>query len=481
MNLSSLLKKKNYLLWCKLMSQISIIKKSELPNDKRIDAEYFKPEYIEMDKILSKRNTVSLITLSGVSDGNHLMIAEQYVQKGIRYLRAKDLSKYFVEDNEPVFIPEKFYDKLKRSHIKENDVLLSIVGTIGNVGIIKNPTKALTGNCKLAILRVNSIPPEFIYLFLISKFGQYQINRMIRGAVQQGLILPDLRTIKIITNTGIEDLIKKSVNNAHAKRANADLLYKEAEQKLLLKLGLDKLSLKHELTYISSLNKVESHQRFDAEYYQPIHEKLEEYLKNKCNAKPISELDFIDVTTGQYSEIYVECGKPYVRGTDLKNGTVNLANLVNIAESDQILDKIAKEGDVVVTRVGTIGLSSVIPKECDGGTISDNLIRLRFNSKQLNPFYLTLYLGSIAGQSLLIRNSRGSVQQRLNQETLKEVVIPLLAPEFQKDMASLIIKSHNEMKESLEIIENTKKALETYTITGNKSDAINILKHNKTD
>ena len=39
------------------MSQISIIKKSEIEEAKRFDAEYFKPEYLEIEKKLDNRKT----------------------------------------------------------------------------------------------------------------------------------------------------------------------------------------------------------------------------------------------------------------------------------------------------------------------------------------------------------------------------------------------------------------------------------------
>jgi type I restriction enzyme, S subunit len=84
------------------------------------------------------------------------------------------------------------------------------------------------------------------------------------------------------------------------------------------------------------------------------------------------------------------------------------------------IDHKAKEGDIVVTRVGTIGLSAVLPKGCKNGTISDNLIRLRISHERLNPYYLAFFLGCPIGVSLRIKNSRGTMQQRLNQETQKK-------------------------------------------------------------
>ncbi|ROL55687.1 hypothetical protein D9V84_11000 [Bacteroidetes/Chlorobi group bacterium Naka2016] len=167
---------------------------------------------------------------------------------------------------------------------------------------------------------------------------------------------------------------------------------------------------------------------------------------------------------------------PYIRGTDLKNGTIDIDNLVYIAPENQIASKKAKEGDVVVTRVGTIGLSARIPKECEGGTISDNLIRLRFDQQKLNSYYLALFLGCHLGVNLMIRNSRGSVQQRLNQETLKEVIVPVLPLPTQQKIASLVQQSHEARKKAKELLEVAKKAVEI-AIENDEASAINILTH----
>jgi restriction endonuclease S subunit len=59
----------------------------------------------------------------------------------------------------------------------ENDILLSIVGTIGKIAIVTTNDKA-TCSCKLAILRPkNSISSELLSIFLISKYGQNQIQK----------------------------------------------------------------------------------------------------------------------------------------------------------------------------------------------------------------------------------------------------------------------------------------------------------------
>jgi restriction endonuclease S subunit len=134
-------------------------------------------------------------------------------------------------------------------------------------------------------------------------------------------------------------------------------------------------------------------------------------------------------------------------------------NLVYINPERQNPSKKAKEGDVVVTRVGTVGIGARLPKEVEGGTISDNLIRLRFSEENLNSYYVSLYFNTV-GSQLMIRESRGSVQARLNQETLKEIVLPILPKSTQQKVADLIRQSHQARKKAKDLLDRAKREVE---------------------
>jgi len=251
--------------------------------------------------------------------------------------------------------------------------------------------------------------------------------------------------------------------NAKQEHDKSKCLYSQAEVLLLEELGLNNFKPEEELYYIVNLSDVKSAHRTDAEYFQPKFKKIEEKLVKDFNSKQIKHLDFIKVTTGQYSEEYTTKteGSPYIRGTDLAQGTVKQDNLLYINPERQIPSKKAREGDVVVTRVGTIGISARLPKEVEGGTISDNLIRLRFPEETLNSYYVSLFFNTI-GSQLMIRESRGSVQARLNQETLKEIVLPIVTKSTQQIVADLVRQSHKARKKSKELLEKAKREVEEF-------------------
>jgi len=301
------------------MAEISVVKLSELEGAKRIDAEYYRPEYLQSQKMLSKIPTENLSRLCMVTDGNHMSISRWFTNKGIRYLRGQDLTDFFISDSNPVYIPESIFEKLKRSHIFKEDVLVTIVGTIGLVGIVGDDFDKLTANCKIAILHPYNINPWFLAAFLYSKYGQDQINKRISGAVQTGIILKDLAKIRVpilheVTIKRIETILK----NAYDNHKQSKQLYAEAENLLLEELGLKDFKPKYELSYAANLSQTFSVHRIDAEYFQPLYHELIKYLKDNFEVKPLKTfiLDFQKgIEVG--SENYQEEGKPFIRVSNL--------------------------------------------------------------------------------------------------------------------------------------------------------------------
>jgi len=446
----------------------SVVSRSQLEDTLRLDAEYYQLAYLETESRIIE--TGSYVPWGHI--GGHFItgpfgsefIIENYVAEGShRYVRGQDVKEFFLVDTDNVYIPGNDYKRLSKYALAEGDILISVVGTLGNAAVVDKTVTPAIFSCKSTLFRSATVNPFYLIAYLNCRFGRILLQRKVRGAVQTGLNIDDLRSLPVfIAESPLQDQIGNLVMNAKEHYDRSKSVYSQAENLLLKELGLKNFKPKYELSYSANLSKTFAAHRVDAEYFQSIYDYIQKYLINEFGARSIGEVDFIEVTTGQYSEEYVEKsqGKPYIRGIDIKNGTINTDDLVYIASGDQTESKKARGGDVVVTRVGTIGLSARIPRECEGGTISDNLIRLRFNEKRLDSHYVALFLGSPIGASLMIRNSRGSVQQRLNQETLKEVVVPFLPSETQKKIASLVQKSHEARKKAKELLEEAKSKVE---------------------
>jgi len=266
--------------------QIRIANFSEAVANERIDAQFFCPEYADSCNIVAKGTYDNLSNIAYISDGNHLKIAEEFnTTDGVRYLRGQDLgTDMMLSDRNVVNIPEVLFKELKRSHIFKLDILVTIVGAnTGLVGLVYDPPAKLVANCKLGIIRADTskIFPGYLYAFLISKFGQHQILRSVRGGGQTGLILPDMRKIHITRlKSDFEKIITEIVLSGHQKFIESKREITDAQTLLLSELGLLNWQSKHRRTFVKNYSETQEAGRIDAEYFQPKYEEIIKAIKN---------------------------------------------------------------------------------------------------------------------------------------------------------------------------------------------------------
>lgn len=147
-----------------------------------------------------KNDTVStkLELISEVRSANRIF-AKEYRNKGIPFLRGKEIS-LLSQGNSPtdtLFISIEKYKKLKNIP-KAKDILVTSVGTIGNIYQVENfrlPFYYKDGN-------IIQITPHkgfenYIYLWLNSKFGDKEIVSATIGSTQKALTISAIKKFKL--------------------------------------------------------------------------------------------------------------------------------------------------------------------------------------------------------------------------------------------------------------------------------------------
>ncbi len=339
---------------------------SELERTHRLDSEFFKKEYLENVRILKQKILKPITDFVKVFDGNHMKISENFADSGIPYYRGQDIHHFFIEQSSPIFINEDTYNLtyMKRSHLKKGDVLLSIVGTIGAVSLVSTNQSA-TCNCKLAILRPKKITPEYFSTYLNSKFGQSQIKRFTRGAVQMGLILEDTDQVSIPEfSLNLEERISEVISFAKKQLIQSEKCYQQAEDLLLSELGLKDWQPTDENIAIKSFSaSFGTSDRLDAEYYQPKYDDLESKIKSYSRGftvvRNVLTSDIKNGTTpDDVIKEYIKEKPKFVR-TEAFNQAfeINEESLYSI--ENHVFEKYKsisiKKNDVIVSMTGTIG------------------------------------------------------------------------------------------------------------------------------
>lgn len=159
-------------------------------------------------------NILKLADIVKIKGGKRLPKGEnlQITPNAHPYIRVRDMKGKFIPTDELEYVPDHIFPKIKNYLVNTNDVIVSIVGTIGLVSIIteKLNNASQTENCaKLSGL--DRIDAEYLYYFLISEIGQAELQKATVGAVQPKLPLYGLENVSIDwkTRTEREEIVKQ--------------------------------------------------------------------------------------------------------------------------------------------------------------------------------------------------------------------------------------------------------------------------------
>lgn len=447
----------------------SVIKKSQLESTMRLDAEYYQPEYLALQKNLEKTKSIKpwgevegkFITGPFGSEFN----TENYVQEGeYRYVRGKDVKDFFPTDEDNVYVPKEDYERLKKYALNEGDILVSVVGTPGIGAIVDSTLPPAIFSCKSTVYRTKSINPFYFIAYLNSVYGRKLLERSVRGAVQTGLNIDDLRDLPVfLPSIDIQERVGCLVKNAKKTLDESKLLYSQAENLLLEELGLKDFKADEDLYSVVRLSHIRTANRMDAEYFQPKYERVIACLK-KHNARKIGDLASLVGHATQSP--YAEAGDIAVLAqTHMKHSlAIDTTAFNNFTKEDLIKanDKkfVLKKGDVLISSAGEPGLTSVWTGDYDRKVIPGSFVTLARFGVEIEPLYAGVFLNTPAGKLQFQRDYTGSVQQYVYPKKIKEILIPVLSVKIQQEIAKLVQESHAARKKAKELLDEAKRKVE---------------------
>lgn len=450
------------------MAEMSVIKLSNLEGAKRFDSEYYQPSYLDArDKIKNiPSKKISEISESVLSFGAYSLC--NYIiwkETGIPYIKAENIKEGYIDFSETMFIDEDVNKILKKSQVKEGQILLSMSGTIGNAALAYKTPRYLNSNQDIAKITLKrKYSPFYVAAFLNSRYGKLQTQREIVGSVQQHVFLWQIKKIRIpILSKNVTSKIERVYKQGLKELTSSQLLFSRAEDLLLKELGLKEFKPKYEFSYIANLSKALGVHRIDAEYFQPAYQNLIEYLNNRFKTAPLKNF-ILDLQKGIEvgSENYQEEGKPFIRVSNLSiHGFVEKDQKYISEELYQQLKNTSepKVGDFLLTKDATPGIAYVV-KEPLEGVIASGTLKLSINESEINKEYLGLCINTIIGKMQIERDSGGSVINHWRPEQIKNLQIPVLRPENQQKIASLVKKSHEARKRAKQLLEEAKRKVE---------------------
>tara|TARA_R110002124_G_scaffold251205_5_gene416443 strand:+ start:9904 stop:11307 length:1404 start_codon:yes stop_codon:yes gene_type:complete len=443
------------------------IKSNKIASEARLNSGYFLNEDAINSSIL-EQNINNCDALSDLADvWNPPIFKRQFSQKtdkSTQYCQSSDVPNSF-EGND-VYINKNQADKVN-ALVKENQILITGFGTIGNTRIVNKISDGIcyaNNVCRVDVRDKGQY--GYVYAVLTSKYGYSQLNKNASGSVVRYIEAPGIKKTLIPKfdenfRNRIHNLIIESTN----LKVESNLILDSALKDLKSNVGLKELDpIDYEYfgnhsenrqtsTFIKSINDI-SNLSINAFNYSEKIEKLSSEVKQN---KYLSLGDCLDknqfFSTGSFRRLEIQSKKAIK--------LLNQSDIFNFRKVGKNLsrryvksDRLVEYGEVLIAGVGTLGEGETFCRtifaneELANQLVAGEFIRMKTNKKTPSG-YLFCWLSSDYGFRLIRSTQTGTKLCRPIQEFLKDIPVPILEKSIMDKIDSNVKKAHSMLYQAL--------------------------------
>jgi len=378
-------------------------------------------------------------------------------QSDYRYIRGQDVKPFLLQDTSPRYMADSDFFRLKKYALSSNDILVSVVGTLGNACIIQNHEIPAIFSCKSTAIKSTGINPFYLLCYLNSKYGKSLLLRKERGAIQKGLNLYDLKTLDTPMFSDLfSECIEMCVNRSFDCIRQAKCNYRDATKQIEEIVGQEQ-----ELPEINCSTKTISESfsstgRLDAEFYQEKYRAYETGILSAAQGYTYIKKEFLQIKEKCSRELdaynYVEIGD-----IDVGAGTATF-NAVNTSELPDNAKIMTKQGDLLVSTVRP-NRGAVAILEDEGLLVSGAFTVLRENGNYPKEILQVLLRTSIY-RDWLLRFNVGTSYPVIKDEDVLNMPIPLFEETVKQSIVSKVKEAASLRSQSEQLLEYAKQAVE---------------------
>jgi len=446
----------------------SVVNLKNLNLATRIDAEHYQPHFIATaDAVKQKEHKkLSDVVIKKIVTGHTPPMKEEKFYGGtVKFIKTDNLRDNKITGGFSHLVSEEGNKKIKNSSLQVDDVIVTIIGAtfsiVGRVARVFKDLGSANINQNIALIRAG-IPAGYLTCFLLGKYGKQQLYYLSRQTEQVNLNCTEVGEVLIaLPSKNFMDKIHEVHDETHSLQLRAEELYSEAQQLFKEAIGLSDYSFNEENVSVRSLKEASDSQRFDAEYWQPKYDEINERVSNTPQ-KTVSEIATIKKGVEVGSEAYGDEGYPFVRVSDFSiYGIDDVEKHIDEELYKELQDTYKpKQGEVLFTKDGTIGLTYVLDRDLDV-ILSGAFLRLK-TKVDVDSHYLALVLNSIFCKSQIERYSGGAVIAHLKPDAVKGLNVPILPLKKQEEIGQKVVEAFDLRREAKELLEKAKRAVEIF-------------------
>ncbi|AIX06444.1 MULTISPECIES: restriction endonuclease subunit S [Bacillus] len=356
------------------------------------------------------------------------------------------------------FISEEKFKELEVYEISENDVLISMMGTIGKCKVV--PPNIEKGIMDSHLIRIrfneNLILPEFAaYLIQDSYYIKVQIDLYSKGSIMSGLNSSIIKNLKLV----LPSIEEQKVILKYIRKKNTQLNQLIDSKNFLI----DLLNQQRQSIITEAVTKgLNPNVKMKDSGVKWIGEIPQHWGKSKL--KYLTR-QIIDGT--HHTPDYQDEGVPFLRVTDItqsKGKDINLSDVKYISqrEHNELIKRCRPEnGDLLVSKNGTIGIPKVIDWDWEF-SIFVSLCLIKMNNEKLNTYFASFYFESQLVDEQIAFGSKKSTIINLHLDKVKEFFI-FVPPLFeQNEIVKFLKVKISEVDNLKRIVENEIENLKEY-------------------
>ena len=448
--------------------EISVVKLSEVKGEFRIEAEHYQHKYQKLLERLNKDFSYLKDLVSKPIQTGHTpsMKDSRFYGGNIKFVKTDNLRENEIKEPFSNYLSNLGNSEIKRTELQEGDIITTIIGAtydvIARSCIVQKSLLPANINQNIAHIRPDKkkINPEYLNVYLNSKYGKMHLEYLSRQMEQVNLNCEEVGMVKVpIFSDTFQSKIESIVKSAHAKLEESKSLYSQAEDLLLGELGLKDWQPKNTLHTTKKFSDFAQSGRLDAEYYQPKYDEIEKAIKSYKGGYDIvsnlfnQNVDVCDYKKTEYN--YVEIGD-----VNVGDGSVSF-NKVDTSELPDNAKRVLHKNDILISKVRPYrGAVAIIDFEQEDLIGSGAFTVLQEKSSYKKETLQILFRTAVYKDWLLKWNV-GSSYPVIKDEDILNLPIPILPEQIQKKIASLIQQSFECKAQSKQLLEDAKRMVET--------------------
>lgn len=333
--------------------------------------------------------------------------------------------------------------------VKENDILVTGFGTIGNTRLV---SKFQDGACYANnVCRIRTTEHTgFIYAFISGKYGKAQLNTNASGSVVRYIESPGIKKILVpIFSETFQQDVDNLVQEATRLREKAIDELKEAHK--MIEQMFDNVS-KTKKNNVSIRSILSSHnKRFEAFYHVSENRSVYNFIIENFKYKTLGELTSRIFRPGIFKREYVTNGITFLGGADILMTIPNSEKKLSFRQVKNMPTLTIKKDWILVTCGGTIGNTVLVDNQLEKCVVSQHVMRV-VPKDDVKKGYIYALLSSRVGKELITLFSTGSVIPQIEAQHLEMVPIPMLENDVMNRIDRLVSSyiSKNEVSKDKE-------------------------------